>query len=242
MTQPSIRAPFCWLAEAWQDLRAYPGIALFYGLCFWAMATTLRAVFRNTPEVTMTVISGCLLVGPFLAMGLYEVSRLREQARPAGLWNSLTCWRKHLRSLALLVLVLVILELVWGRASLVVFAVFFSGGLPNSADVLQALLAPEHALFVAVYLAVGGLFATIAYMLCATSIPMILDRDTDAVTACLHSVKVVLRHPLVMALWGAMISVLILGALLAPWSIAIIAVGPWIGHASWHAYRTHRDL
>ncbi len=72
-------APFAWLAAGWRDLLAHPGIGLFYGICFWLMALTLGAVFRAKPEYTLTIASGCLLVGPFLAMGLYEVSRRREQ-------------------------------------------------------------------------------------------------------------------------------------------------------------------
>jgi hypothetical protein len=71
-------APFQWLAQGFQDFRAHPGIGLFYGICFWLMALTLGLVFRTKPEYVMSIASGCLLVGPFLAMGLYEVSRRRE--------------------------------------------------------------------------------------------------------------------------------------------------------------------
>src|SRR5574343_1078819 len=104
-----------WLARGLQDLRAEPGIALFYGLCFWSMAATLGLVFRHLPEYTMSMVSGCLLVGPLLAMGLYEVSRRRELQLPPNLAASLTCWDTHIGSMGLLVLVLVVLELLWGR-------------------------------------------------------------------------------------------------------------------------------
>ncbi|MDP3606974.1 MAG: DUF2189 domain-containing protein, partial [Polaromonas sp.] len=71
--------PVRWLRAGWRDLSAARGIALFYGICFWLMAVVLGAVFRNLPQYTMSFVSGCFLVGPFLAMGLYEVSRRREQ-------------------------------------------------------------------------------------------------------------------------------------------------------------------
>ncbi|MEO7400233.1 MAG: DUF2189 domain-containing protein [Polaromonas sp.] len=229
-------APFRWLAAGARDLRAHPGIGLFYGVCFWFMAITLGAVFRARPEYTLTIASGCLLLGPFLAMGLYEVSRRREQGLRPELGASLTCWDAHLRSMGMLVLVLVVLELLWGRASLVVFAVFFNTGMPSTTGVIKAIFNPGNLEFVMVYLAVGGLFAALVFSTAVVSIPMILDRDTDAVSAAITSIRVVFSNPGVMLLWGLVITLLI-GAALLPWGLGLIAVGPLLGHASWHAYR-----
>ena len=94
--------PFRWLAQGMQDLRAAPGIAVFYGLCFWLMAMVLGWVFRTRPEYTMSLASGCLLVGPFLAMGLYETSRRREAGIPPQPSESLTCWDSHMGSMGML--------------------------------------------------------------------------------------------------------------------------------------------
>jgi uncharacterized membrane protein len=228
--------PFHWLAAGWRDLRAHPGIGLFYGLCFWAMAITLVAVFRAKPEYTLSMASGCLLVGPFLALGLYEVSRRRERGLTPDLKTSLTCWDSHLRSMGMLVLVLIVLELLWGRASLVVFAVFFNTGMPSTTGVIEAIVNPDNWEFVAVYLAVGGAFAALVFSTAVVSIPMILDRDTDAVTAAITSLRVVFTSPGVMLLWGALITALITVALLS-WGLGLILIGPLLGHASWHAYR-----
>lgn len=112
--------PLRWLRAGWHDLMVARGIALFYGTCFWLMAVVLGAVFRNLPQYTMSFVSGCFLVGPFLAMGLYEASRRREQGLPQSLGASLTCWDSHLGSMGMLVLVVMLLELLWGRASLLV--------------------------------------------------------------------------------------------------------------------------
>lgn len=232
-----LRAPLRWLASGVRDLAAEPAIALFYGLCFWAMAAVLGWVFRRSPEYTMTIVSGCLLVGPFLAMGLYEVSRRREQGGVPRLAESLTCWDRHLGSMGLLVLVLTLLELLWGRASLVVFAVFFDTGMPSTATVLQAVFNPRNWQFLAVYLVVGGVFAGLVFCSTVVAIPMILDRDTDAITAALTSFGVVLRNLGTMLWWGALVVVLTLAALWLPWALGIVVVGPWLGHATWHAYR-----
>jgi len=229
-------APFAWLAAGWRDLKAHPGIGLFYGMCFWLMALTLGAVFRAKPEYALTIASGCLLVGPFLAMGLYEVSRRREQGLTPELGASLTCWDSHIRSMGMLVLVLIVLELLWGRASLVVFAVFFNTGMPSTTGVLNAVFSPDNWEFVAVYLAVGGMFAALVFSTAVVSIPMILDRDTDAISAAITSIRVMFSSPGVMLLWGFVITTLIVVALL-PWGVGLVVIGPLLGHASWHAYR-----
>jgi uncharacterized membrane protein len=228
--------PFRWLARGWRDLRGAWGIAIFYGFFFWAMAAVFAAVFRNMPEYTLSFASGCLLIGPFMAMGLYEVSRRREQGLAPDLGASITCWDAHLRSMGLLVLVLIVLELIWGRAALVVFAVFFNTGMPSTTGVLQAVFNPENWEFVAVYMAVGGFFAALVFATSVVSIPMILDRDTDAISAAITSIQVVYENTGVMLLWGALITVLVLLALL-PWGAGLLLIGPWLGHASWHAYR-----
>ncbi len=239
MTRLHMYHPFVWLARGWEDMRHEPLIAAVYGVCFWFMALVLSLVFRHNPEYTLSIVSGCLLVGPFLAMGLYEVSRRREQGLKPHLGVSLTCWDSHLRSMAMLVLVLMVIELLSGRASLVVFAVFFNTGMPSTTGVIEAIFNPENLEFVLVYTAVGGAFAALVFSTAVVSIPMILDRDTDAISAAITSLRVVFSNPLTMITWGGLISLMVVLSLSpwSPWSVAIMVVGPLLGHASWHAYR-----
>jgi uncharacterized membrane protein len=229
--------PFLWLVAGWRDLCAHPGISFFYGMSFSLMAMVLGAVFRSKPEYTMSIASGCLLLGPFLAMGLYDVSRRREQGLKPELGASLTCWDSHVRSMAMLVLVLLVLELLWGRASLVVFAVFFNTGMPSTSSVMQAVFNPENWEFVAAYTIVGGAFAVLVFSIAVVSIPMILDRDTDAISAAITSIEVFFHNTAVMLLWGAMITALVVLSLLMPWALGLLVAGPLLGHATWHAYR-----
>ena len=228
--------PFVWLGKGLRDVRAAPGIAVFYGVCFWFMALVLGWVFRTKPEYTMSMASGCLLLGPFLAMGLYDTSRRRETGLKPALSESLTCWDSHMGSMGMLVLVLVVLELLWGRASLVVFAVFFNTGMPSTTGVLQAVFNPQNWSFVAVYTVVGGAFAALVFSTSVVSIPMILDRDTDALTAGITSMRVVLENPAVMLLWGVLITAIVMMSLWF-WGVGLLLTGPVLGFASWHAYR-----
>jgi uncharacterized membrane protein len=138
--------------------------------------------------------------------------------------------------MGMLVLVLIVLELLWGRASLVVFAVFFNTGMPSTTGVIQAVFNPENWEFLAVYLLVGGVFAGLVFATAVVSIPMILDRDTDAISAAITSLQVVFGNVAVMLLWGALLTALVVLALL-PWGLGLLVIGPLLGHASWHAYR-----
>ena len=228
--------PWQWLALGLRDVRRAPGIALFYGLCFWAMARLMAWVFRASPEYVMSIASGCLLVGPFLAMGLYEVSKRLEQGQPPLLSESLTCWDKHLASMGMLVMVLIVLEMLWGRAAMVVFAISFDTGMPSTANMLQTLLRPENWEFLLIYTAVGGVFAALVFACTVVALPTILDRDTDALTACITSMRVVGVNTAVMLLWGLIITVMVVASLLM-YGAGLVLVGPLLGCASWHAYR-----
>ena len=234
----SFSAPFQWLRAGLGDMWAHPGISGFYGVAFWLMAVVLGSVFRSSPEYTMTIASGCLLVGPFLALGLYEVSRRREAGQKPGLRSSITCWNTHVKSMGMLVLVLIVMELLWGRASLIVFAVFFNTGMPSTTGVMEAVFNPQNLDFVVAYTIVGGGFAALVFSIAAVSIPMILDRDTDAISASITSLEVVFSNFFVMLLWGTIIAGLIGLSLVLPWGAGLLLTGPLLGHGTWYAYRS----
>lgn len=232
----SFADPFRWLRLGFHDFRHMPVIGFFYGMMFWGMAMVVRSVFLSNPEFTLSAISGCLLAGPFLAMGLYDASMKRQLGVEPHVESSMTCWRPHIRSMGMLVMLLVVMELLWGRASLVVFAVFFNTGMPSTANVVEVLFNPQNWEFVIAYLCVGGFFAGLVYASTVVSIPMILDRDTDAITACLTSMRLFFTQTGVMLVWGAIIMVLVLVSLV-PTGLGLFITGPWLGFATWHAYK-----
>jgi uncharacterized membrane protein len=231
----ALAAPLRWLARGWADFRRAPAIGLFYGACFAGMGWLLLWIFAHAPAYTLGLSAGFLLVGPFLCVGLYDVSRRLERGETASFASSLTAWSTRTGTMAIFGGVLLILEMLWGRAALIVFAVSFDG-MPDFKGSLAALVDPENIGFIVAYLAVGGVFAGLIFAVSVVAIPMIVDRQTDAVTAGLTSLRLCLGQPLVMLLWGALITTLVVLALL-PWYLGLLVVGPVLGHATWHAYR-----
>jgi uncharacterized membrane protein len=228
-------APGRWLALGWRDFRRAPAIGLFYGVCFAAMGALLQWIFQTMPAYTLALSAGFLLVGPILCLGLYDVSRHLERGERPSFASSLTAWRARTGTMAIFGGVLLILEMLWGRAALVVFAVSFEG-MPDFKGSLGALLDPENIGFIVAYLAVGGVFAGLIFAVSVVAIPMILDRRTDAITAGLTSLRLAFTQPATMLVWGATITLIVVVALL-PWYLGLLVAGPVLGHASWHAYR-----
>lgn len=229
------RDPFRWLALGWRDFQRCPGIGLFYGACFTVMGWALMKVYEQAPAYVLALSAGFLLMGPFLCLGLYQASLRLEQGERPDLGDSLTAWDRRTGTLAIFGFVLLVLEMLWGRASLIVFAVSFDG-MPDFKGSLLALLDPANINFIVAYIVVGGLFAGLIFAVSVVSIPMILDRPTDAISAGLTSMRLVLTQPGVMLLWGALLTLLVVLAMI-PWFIGLLVVGPMLGHASWHAYR-----
>ncbi|MEN9544428.1 MAG: hypothetical protein RLZZ598_1261, partial [Pseudomonadota bacterium] len=187
------------------------------------------------PAYVLALAAGFLLVGSFMCLGLYQVSQRLERGQRPDLGDSLLAWEDRAGALALFGGTLLILELIWARASLVVFALSFDG-MPDFQGSLTALLDPQNLEFIVAYLAVGGIFAGLIFAVSVISIPMLLDQPVDAITAALTSLRMVLAQPLVMCWWGALITMIVVLAML-PAFVGLLVAAPVLGHASWHAYR-----
>jgi len=228
-------APLAWLAAGLRDFRRAPAIGVFYGGCFMVMGWALLQMYQHAPAYVMALSAGFLLMGPFLCLGLYRTSQRLEAGEKPDFGDSLLAWDQRTGTLAIFGFVLLVLEMLWGRATLVVFAVSFDG-MPDLHGSLLALLDPENLGFIVAWLVVGAVFAGLIYAVSVVSIPMILHRQTDAITAGLTSMRLVLTQTGVMIWWGFLITLLVVLAML-PWFAGLLVVGPVIGHASWHAYR-----
>jgi uncharacterized membrane protein len=228
-------APWHWLKLGWRDFRRAPSIGLFYGACFAVMGILLVLAFRHAPAYVLALSAGFVLVGPFLCLGMYDASRRLERGEQPRLVYSLVAWRTRTGAMAMFGALLLVLEMLWARASLVVFALSFNG-MPDFKGSLLALFDPQNLSFIVTYVIVGGLFAGLIFAVSVVAMPMLLDRDTDAISAGLTSIRLCVTQPGLMLLWGMLITLLVFAAML-PWFLGLLVVAPVLGHASWHAYR-----
>ena len=231
-----VEQPLQWLKRGWHDLLSCPVASLFYGLCFAAGGALMVLALGGAPEYIAAVTTGFLIGGPFFAIGLYEISRRRERGQPCSLGPTLTAWKGNAGNLGLFTAILLVLFLVWARASMVVFALFYSGEMPTLSGFLRHVVSTDHLGFLAAYFAIGGLFALIAFAISLISIPLMLDRGHDAITAAIASVRALFANPAAMFVWAGLIA--LLGALgLLTFLAGMLVIGPLLGHATWHAYR-----
>src|SRR5262249_5705429 len=133
-----IGAPLRWVRAGWADLCGAPGPSLFYGLAFAVAGWLIYLVSRVAQSYAYAygLTWGFLLVGPYLATGLYDISRRREAGEPVRLVPTLTAWRANVGGFSVFSIVLTVLMLLWSRASLIVFALYFSSGLPSVNDLV----------------------------------------------------------------------------------------------------------
>lgn len=230
-------APWRWLREGWRDFRAATGASLFYGVALTAMGVLLTQTWGKG-AIEIAFLTGFLLVGPFLAMGLYDISRRVRAGRPVAVGDTMTAWKANRAAIGFYAVILALLLAVWVRVSVVVVALFFPSGVPSGAALAAELLeSPDALAFVAAYLAAGCGFALFVFATSVVSLPMLLDREQmDALSAMITSFNALRVNFAPMLLWGAIVVALTaLG--FAGFYVGLAVVLPVIGHATWHAYR-----
>lgn len=233
-----------WLVQGWRDLWNNPGPSLLYGFALAAIAFGAVAVmfYVGWDFILFPALAGFFVVGPVLAAGLYEKSRLIAAGEQPGLRQMLVPKGGVLTHILFIGAVLTMLLLVWLRAAVLIYALFFGvRPFPGLDHVVQMLLGTPLGLsMLAVGTAVGGLFAAFSFAISVLSVPMLLDRKVDAFTAMGLSIATVWRNLPVMLVWGALVLALtLLGT--ATFMVGLVVIFPWLGHASWHAYTAMRD-
>lgn len=230
-------APWKWLRHGWSDLRSAPAASLFYGIVLAAMGALLVS-FVEQAATELALITGFLLVGPFLAMGLYDISRRLERGEKVALRVTLSAWRENLPAIGFYALILALLMAVWIRVSVVVVALFFEGGVPTLHTLAHDISTAENGpFFLVAYLAAGAGFALLVFATSVVSLPMLLDRaKMDTLTAMIGSFNALRTNFASMVQWAAII-VLLVALGFATFTLGLIVLLPLIGHATWHAYR-----
>jgi uncharacterized membrane protein len=222
------RAPFAWLAAGARDLRRTPRVTLAYGAAIFVVSwgVSLLAWALGKFALLATLLSGFIFIAPMLAIGLHAVARDLERGREPSLRRSLRQQARVLGQAAVYALILLVVLFTWSRAGMMLYAFFeVESGDPR---------------ILAEFLAVGSLigtgFAALVFASAAFSLPMVVDRDADMVTAVLSSVNAVLRNKAATLVWaGCIVAITALGFATA--FLGFVVLMPWLAYSAWHAYR-----
>jgi uncharacterized membrane protein len=235
----AVDRPWSWLARGLQDMRRAGAASIAYGALFAILGLVMVgfAWVVGLRAVALPLVAGFFLVGPILAVGLYDLSRRLERGEAVSLGAALAAWRGNASQIALMGLALMLFFLAWIRIATLIYALFFgSQEFALGAIVEQLLLTADGLSFLIVGTLIGAVLAIVVFAISAVSIPMLLDRDIDVISAIATSVVAVRENPAPMLVWAILI-VLFIGAGLVTGFIGLILTMPLIGHASWHAYR-----
>lgn len=226
------------LAAGWGDFRRAPIYGLGFSLVYVLGGMLLYAVFIASGQSWwfIPVAVGFPLLAPFAATGLYEVSRRLEAGEQLN-WGAVAgcVFAQKDRQVPSMAMVIMLAFMFWVFVAHTIFALFF-GLKPISSSTADMLLSSTGIMMLAVGGAVGGAMAAIMFALTAISLPLLLDKEVDFITAMITSVSAVLKNPVTMFVWAAIIAALLTVAMV-PFFLGLFVVLPLLGHASWHLYR-----
>jgi uncharacterized membrane protein len=229
------------LKKGLDDFRAMPTHALFLCLIYpiAGLVIARATVGFDFLPLLYPLASGFALVGPVMAIGVYELSRRREHGLDVDWTHAFDLLQaESFRAILALGLLLLTLFFVWIAAANAIYVTHFGYAPPASiAAFLHDVFTTDAGRgLMVIGNIVGFVFALVVFMISAVSFPLLLDREIGAIAAAATSVKVVLRNPLTMTLWGLIVAAaLLIGSL--PLFIGLAVVVPVIGHSTWHLYR-----
>lgn len=232
--------PWKWLAAGWRDLMRAPSIGLSYGLFFAVLGwiITLALWQWGSLYLVLPATAGFLILGPILAVGLYDTSRRLDKGETPTLAQALGAFKENPSQIAFLGVVLLLFFFAWTRLAVMIFFLFFGLRPPSVEHLFSSVFFSAESLpFLIVGNGIGAVLAALAFSLSVVSIPLLLDRPYEhVVTAVATSFKAVLENPGPLLFWAVLIVLFIGGGLLTGF-LGLIVTLPLIGHASWHAYR-----
>lgn len=228
------------LAAGWGDFFAAPLYGIGVGLAYAAFGWLLVAAADSATYdgLTFPLLGGFVMVAPFAATILYEISRRRGLGLSFRFGDARAIVAGTARrSLMVMGLVLVLWLGIWSRAAVFIYAIYYGFDAPPFLEMLPDLVSTERGLLFLFWgHLVGAGFAAVAYCLSALSFPFLLDRDADIATATITSFKAVFASPVVMFGWALLIGI-VMAIAAVPAFLGFVVALPLFGHATWHLYR-----
>lgn len=231
-----VTRPFAWLAMGWSDFLGAFGPSLFHGCIVAVAGLAIVTLGLRFWYVLPGAVSGFVLVAPILATGLYELSRRIARGERPLLLHAFGAWRRGTRPLVWMGLALAIAGTAWVLVSAVMVALFVKAPITGVEGFVRHVVLSEGSNLFWLWISLGGLGAAFVFAATAVSVPLMLDRDIDTLSAVLTSVRAVGENPLAMALWASIVMALTVAAM-ATLMLGFVFVIPIAGHATWHAYR-----
>jgi uncharacterized membrane protein len=231
-----VGSAFQWLAQGWKDFMQTGMRGTYYGACFAVMGFAIVMVYGTLWQATMGLTAGFFLMGPFICTGIYELSRQRERGEPLSLIKSWTAWFRNWKSIAFFAAMLTFFMVVWARVSVVLFALFAAHDYPTLQSMLSQIVSERNLEFLLVWMGVGFVFASLVFAVSVVSVPLLLDRGTDTLEAVFASARALWANPMACLVWGLLIVALI-GSSLFVFMPLLVITAPWVGHATWQAYK-----
>jgi uncharacterized membrane protein len=230
-------AAFRWLDEAFRVLRTAPGPSLTYGLLFTAVCIGVLALARALPWFPIALLTGLMLIGPFMAAGLYTAARQQEAGEPVSIADGVRLLWQRSSDLGLFAIFLGLIMAAWVRFSALLFA-FQDSMLQPSSSNYEALISGslDHPALLAFFVLIGALLAVTVFVSSAVAIPMILDRGVGPLAAVHASARAVTANWAAMLVWAGLIVILSTVGI-ATWMLGMILVFPLLGYATWRSYR-----
>ena len=206
-----------------------------------SLAVVAGLFYVELDHFLFPALAGFMVIGPVFANGLYVKSRRLERGKRTRFWQMIFLKPRSRFQGLFLGVILLMLFMLWIRAAVLIYALFFGvRPFPGTGELLPMLLfTPTGWAILLVGSAVGALFAAFAFAVSAFSVPMLLEEETDALSAMGISMALVWNNLTVMLYWGAIVVALFLVSVLTGF-LGIIVVFPLLGHATWHAYRAIR--